>query len=370
MDFHLSEMQQMLVDSARRFVAEQTGLEQWIQRRTTDDGLSDNLWSTMAELGWLALAVPEDAGGLGGAIEDVALLMMELGKGLVTEPFVSTGIIAAHIFDRTLPTEQREAWLERIAMGSVRVALAHTDPQSIALAPLAAQKTTAGYVLDGHKFMALDAASADHLIVQAQLDGAAALFLVEAIVPGLEATHYPLIDGSRAGDLRFANVAVPDDALLATGDAALSIMAAALDRGRVALVAQAVGAMDEAVRITADYARERKQFGQPIGKFQAIQHLATDMFVAAYQARSALYAALRNIDAEPRVRSRAVSQAKLIAGMAGQTVSRNGIQIHGGYGITDEYAISHFYRRLLVLEKQYGGNDDHAALLAAAEVTL
>jgi alkylation response protein AidB-like acyl-CoA dehydrogenase len=194
-----------------------------------------------------------------------------------------------------------------------------------------------------------------------------ALFLVDASQHGVAAKPYPLVDGTRAADIAFANVRLPADALLARGDAANEVIDAAIDRARLALVAQAVGAMEAALAITAQYARERCQFGQPIGKFQAIQHIAADMFVSSYQARSALYAALRDIDGDADARARAVSVAKVVSGMAGQTVSRNGIQIHGGYGMTDEYAISHYYRRLLVLEKQYGSIDMHGAALAQIE---
>ncbi len=367
MDLQLNEMQQMLVDTARRFVAAETGLEQWRNRREIADGVDPRLWSAMAGMGWLALAVPEDAGGLGGSMEDVALLMMELGQGLVTEPLVSTGILATHVLDSTMTGGLRQDWLEKVAAGAVRIALAHADPQAPGLAPLTATAAAAGHVLQGHKVMVFDEPSADHFIVLAQLEGAPALFLVPAQSGAIAATSYPLVDGSRASDLHFAEVSVPAEALLAQGDAALAVLDAALDRARVALVAQAVGAMEATVRISADYARERQQFGQPIGNFQAIQHIAADMFVASYQARSALYAALRDIGAAAPVRSRTTSVAKLVAGMAGQTVSRNGIQIHGGYGVTDEFAVSHYFRRLLVLEKQYGGIHDHTGLLAAVE---
>ena len=368
MDFQLNETQQMLVDTARRFVAETTGLDQWRGRRALVDGLDQQLWSSMADLGWLALAVPEDAGGLGGSMEDVALLMVELGKGLVTEPLVSTGILAAHILDQTTFGQARISWLQQITAGTVRIALAHLDPSSPELTSLTASVEGSSIVLHGHKFMVYDGPSAEHLIVLAQLGAAPALVLVPSATLGVSATGYPLIDGSHAEDLRFDNVAVPAHALLAQGDHAMAVLDAALDRARLALVAQAVGAMEATVRKTADYARERQQFGQPIGRFQAIQHMAADMLVASYQARSAMYAALRDIGAEAPKRRRTVAVAKLVSGMAGQVVSRNGIQIHGGYGITDEYSVSHYYRRLLVLEKQYGAAEDQASLLVDVEL--
>lgn len=368
MDFQLGEMQQLIVDSARRLVTAETGLDQWRSRRAISDGVDPGLWSAMTDLGWFGMAVPEDAGGLGGTMEDVALLMIELGKGIVTEPVVSTGILAAHILEQALTGGARRVWLDQIMSGSVKVALALNDPDTNVGLPLRASRTAVGYQLNGQKFLAHDAPSADYLIVLAEMDDAPALFVIEVGAAGIASNAYPLIDGSRASDLHFNNVNVPATGLLTVGGAATSILEAALDRARVALIAQAVGAMDATVRISADYARERKQFGQPIGKFQAIQHMAADMFVAANQARSALYSALRNVEEGPHERTRAVSVAKVVSGMSGQIVSRNGIQIHGGYGVTDEYAVSHYYRRLLVLEKQYGGIGDHSGNLAKGEM--
>jgi alkylation response protein AidB-like acyl-CoA dehydrogenase len=376
MDFQLSEMQRMVVDSAQRLVQSETGLEQWRGRRELSSGVDDALWTKMAELGWPALTVPENAGGLGGDMEDVALLMVELGKGLVAEPLVSSAVLAAQVLDKTLQGSDRTERLGAIAAGRLKIALAHAEPEDPADMErprrLTARRSDQGYLLDGHKFMAFDAPSAGQLLVTATLEGddVLAIFLVDTALSPVDMHDYPLIDGSRAADIAFASTAVPATALLASGAEAREILAVALDRARVALCAQAVGAMEAALRGTAEYARERRQFGQPIGKFQAIQHLAADMFVAAYQARSALYAALRDIDGDARARARAVSVAKIIVGEASQIVARNGVQIHGGYGLADEYPISHYYRRLLVLEKQYGGIDWHAARLALLETAL
>ncbi|MDF8334601.1 acyl-CoA dehydrogenase family protein [Novosphingobium cyanobacteriorum] len=367
MDFELSEMQQMVVDSAERLVTAETGLDQWHARRKLTDGVDPKLWVKMAELGWMALVIPEDAGGLGCPMEDLALLMIELGRGLVTEPLISTSVLAAHVLDRALVSERRAHWLGRIATGEVRIALAHEEPHTNGTIGVSARRIEDGYMLDGQKAVAFDAPSAGYLLVTSELEGTSALFLVARESTGIATNSYALIDGSRAADLTFASAHVPSDGLIASGAAADRILNEALDRARVALIAQAVGAMEVALRITAGYAKERQQFGQPIGKFQAVQHMAADMFVAAYQARSALYAALRDIDGDASKRARSVAMAKVVAGMAGQTVSRNGVQIHGGYGVTDEYVISHYYRRLLVLEKQYGGIDLNAAKLALCE---
>ncbi|HEY6870829.1 MAG TPA: acyl-CoA dehydrogenase, partial [Novosphingobium sp.] len=297
MDFELSELQQMVVDSARRFVAAEFGLEQWQRRRGLADGVDPARWSQMVDLGWLAVLVPEAAGGLGGSMEDAALLMIELGRGLVVEPVVSNAILGVHLF------AGQDDWLGRIATGACCVALAHLDPEQPGTRGLAARAADGGYVLSGEKFMAHDAPAADQLVVAASLDGQPALFIVPRDSVGLTLDSYALIDGSRAADLLFDDLRLPAGALLASGAEAAERLDRALDHARLALVAQAVGAIEAALEITADYAKQRQQFGQPIGKFQAIQHLAADSFVAAYQARSALYAGLRDIDAAPAARA-------------------------------------------------------------------
>jgi len=370
MNFEFSEMQQMLVDSAARLMKDAAGVEYWRDRRVHANGSDPALWGQIAELGWLALAVPEDAGGLGGSMEDVALLMVELGRGLATEPLVSSAVLAAHVIDALAKGDQRAALLGAIASGETRIALAHDEPDD-RFSLDAPRQTKAvvrdsGFVLSGTKLLALDAPSANYLLVTATITGEEGygIFLVPVGAQGLTLAAYPLIDGSFAADVELSGVSVPAEALLGAGKAALMVLAQAVDRANVALMAQAVGAMEAAITITSDYAKERKQFGQPIGKFQAIQHLAADAFVASYQARSALYQLLASIDGPDAERTRAVAIARVMIAEAGQVVGRNGIQIHGGYGVTDEYAISHYYRRLYALERQYGDAEHYLQCLA------
>jgi alkylation response protein AidB-like acyl-CoA dehydrogenase len=212
----------------------------------------------------------------------------------------------------------------------------------------------------------LDAPSATHMVVSAKReDGAAGLFLVSADAAGMTRETYRLIDGAAAADLFLDNVQIDANALIATGEVAGELLARASDRASLALMAQAVGAMEACNEVCAAYIKERKQFGQPIGKFQALQHIMADMFVSAHQARSVLYYALAHIDAEADARQAAVSTAKLLIGEATQLVSRAGVQLHGGYGVTDEFIVSHYYRRLLTLEKMFGDTDCHTRRLAA-----
>lgn len=372
MDFELNDMQRMLVDSAERLMREATDVEKWRARRANPGGLDGDAWHKMAEMGWLALAVPEDAGGLGGSLEDVALLMIEFGRGLAIEPVISTGVLATHLIDRGAEGALRGELLEAIASGELRLALAHAEPadpeDEQGERATRARREGEGWVIDGAKIMALDAPSAHRLLVTATIEGEAGLgiFLVDAQASGLTLDSYPLIDGSHAADLELAGIRVDNAALLASGAAGADLLAEALDRARIAQCAQALGAMEAALAVASEYAKDRKQFGQPIGKFQAIQHMAAQMFAATFEARSALYQALAASGGSPAARAVATSIAKVKVAETSQIVGRSGIQIHGGYGITDEYAISHYYRRLLSLEKQYGDIDAHLRRIVAA----
>lgn len=356
MDFAKSDIQAMLLDSAERLLSETSGVEYWREQRESALGFDEARWTQFAELGWLALPVPEEAGGLNGTIEDVALLNVALGKALATEPYVSTVVLADHVFKQAGRTDL----LGEIAGGALRVALAHQEngahPLSVDAADTVARPSGDGYVLSGAKIMALDAPSAGKLVVSARIEGeeGVGLFLVDADQAGVESESYALIDGSRAADIRFVDAVLPADALLVGGNRGAMVLREAIDRASIALMAQAVGAMEAANKVCGAYVQERKQFGNAIGSFQAIQHIMADMFVAAHQARSMLYHALANADRDEAERSAALSAARLVIGDAGQLVSRNGIQVHGGYGLTDEYAIGHYFRRLMCLEKLFG----------------
>ena len=372
MNFEFSDTQTMLIDSASRLMRDHSGVEHWRNRRAFEDGCDPAMWSRFAEMGWLALAVPEDAGGLGGSMEDVALLMIELGRSLAQEPIVTSAILCAHLIERLGAGERREALLSAMSAGEQRFALAHDEAGDRYELDLprttVARRDGADYVISGAKLMAIDAPSAGILLVTATLESERpfGIFLVPVEAVGVSVAGYPLVDGTRAADIDLVDVRLPEDSLLGAGASAVEALRAAVDRASAALIAQAVGAMEAAVTLTSDYAKERRQFGQPIGKFQAIQHLAADMFVAAYQARSALYQLLAHQDGDDRERSRALAIARLMVAEAGKTVGHNGIQIHGGYGMTDEYAISHYWRRLYSLERQYGDAEHYLEQLSAA----
>ncbi|SCW60391.1 Acyl-CoA dehydrogenase [Sphingobium faniae] len=365
MDFAKSDIQAMLLDSADRLLSENADVEYWRHQRGGALGFDEARWARFAELGWLALPVPEAAGGLDGSIEDIALLNIALGKALATEPYVSTVVLADHVLKQAADQLRAMELLGDIAGGTLRIALAHQEngahPLGVEARGTVARASGDGYVLSGAKIMALDAPSAGQFIISARIEGeeGTGLFLVPADAAGLSIEPYALIDGTRAADLAFADVALPAGALLVGGNRGAAVLREAIDRASIALMAQAVGAMEAANKVCGAYVQERKQFGTAIGSFQAIQHIMADNFIAAHQARSMLYHALANADQDEATRSAALSAARLVIGEAGQVVSRNGIQVHGGYGLTDEYAIGHYFRRLMCIEKQYGDLIQH-----------
>lgn len=365
MDFEKSDIQTMLLDSAERLLGERAGVEYWREQRESPDGFDRERWVQFAEMGWLALPLPESAGGLDGSLEDIALLNVALGKALATEPYVSTAVLCGHILAGGAAEEQSAPLLSAIAEGRLLLALAHQEPGRDVFSAEAhatiARRTPDGFILSGVKTMALDAVSADKLIVSAMIDGeeGTALFLMDRDVGGIILETYPLIDGTKAADIRFGNISLTAQALIKAGDGAAPLLSEAMDRASIAILAQAVGSMEACLKICGDYTTERKQFGVAIGSFQAIQHMLADMFVATHQARSMLYHAIANSHEAPATRSAALSAAQIVICEAAQLVSRNGIQLHGGYGLTDEYAISHHYRRLMVIEKLHGDIELH-----------
>ena len=363
MDFNLTDEQQMLRESASRFVREQYGFEAR-RKWTADGGWSRERWGQYAEMGWLSLSIPESLGGLGCSFVETALVAEEMGRGIALEPFVGCVVLAARLIERAdapgLGT-QREALLAGIADGSAITLLAHSEPGSrfeLDSVKTQARATASGWVIDGAKMMVPGAPTAAHFIVSARLEGQGiGLFLVHREAVVLQA--YPLIDGTWAGDIELHGVAVGKDAMLAAPGAALPLLEEAMDRAALAQVAEGLGCMEAVLALTSEYLKTRQQFGQPIGKFQALQHRMSEMFVEVQETRSILYRGIAHLDDAPAARKQAVSAAKVMLGSAGRFVGGQGIQLHGGIGVTDEYQVGHYYKRLLALEKLYGDSDWH-----------
>lgn len=363
MDFNLTDEQQMLREAASRFVREQYGFEAR-RKWAADGGWSRERWGQYAEMGWLSLSIPEALGGLGCSFVETALVAEELGRGITLEPFAGCAVLAARLIERADAPgfdAQREALLAGIADGSAITLLAHSEPGSrfeTDSVKAQARPTDTGWVIEGTKMMVPGAPSAAHFIVSARIEGqGAGLFLVHREAVVLQA--YPLIDGTRAGDLELHGVAVGKDAMLAAPGSALPLLEEAMDRAALAQVAEGLGCMEAVLALTSEYLKTRQQFGQPIGKFQALQHRMSEMFVEVQETRSILYRGIAHLDAAPATRKQAVSAAKVMLGSAGRFVGGQGIQLHGGIGVTDEYQVGHYYKRLLTLEKLYGDSDWH-----------
>jgi alkylation response protein AidB-like acyl-CoA dehydrogenase len=363
MDFNLTGEQQMLRESASRFVREQYGFEAR-RKWSAEAGWSAQRWGQYAEMGWLSLSIPESLGGLGCSFVETALVVEELGRGMCLEPFVGTAVLAARLIERGDGpgfAAGREQLLGGIADGSVIALLAHSEAGSryeLDGVECRARAGSNGWLLDGVKMMVPGAPCATHFIVSARIEGQGiALFLVPRHAVVLE--PYSLIDGTRAADLALTEVLLGPDAMLATPACAGSLLEEALDRAALAQVAEALGCMEAVLALTSEYLKTRHQFGQPIGKFQALQHRMSEMFVEVQETRSILYRGIAHLEGDAATRRQAVSAAKVMLGSAGRFVGGQGIQLHGGIGVTDEYQVGHYYKRLLALEKLYGDSDWH-----------
>lgn len=367
MDFNLTEEQLLLRDSVERFVRDRYDFEVRRALLQTAEGISQKNWQIFAELGWLALGIPEDFGGLGLDFVEVVILLEGLGAGLVLEPVVSTAVLGSRIIECGDSESQRQALLPRIAEGGLKVALAHTEGSAhfglAGVVAAAVENTGRGYSLSGTKFMAFDAPNADQLIVSAQMpeSDSFGLFLVDPHSEGVTLDAYRLIDGTSAADIRFDGVSLSDEALLVLPERGPDVLEEAIDRSTLARVAETLGSMGAVMTVTAEYIKTRKQFGQPIGKFQALQHRMAEMLTKAEDARSLLYRGMANLDSEPSARRAAVSAAKVVAAEAGKFVGAQGIQLHGGMGITDECSVGQYFKRFIVFEKSYGDSEYHMA---------
>lgn len=366
MDLTLTDEQEMLRDGLTRFMQESYSFEQRRPLVGSEQGFSAEHWRTFAELGWLALGLPDEAGGIPCSFVELALVMESFGSGLVLEPYASNNVLSSRILERAENAVLRRETLSAMAEGNARVALAHSEPQTryeLDDVRIAAQAKGDGHILRGTKVLVLDGPSADKLIVSAQLDGSPALFLIDRRSPGVKLHPYRLLDDTFAADVVLDDVRVTGADLL-TRSKVIDILEEARDRFILAKVAETLGGMERVLQITGEYVRSRSQFGQPLFKFQATQHRLAEMFVEVQETRSILYCGLAHIDSEPRARRRAISAAKVVAANAGRIVGGLGIQLHGGMGMTEEYSVGHYLKKFITTEKLFGDTDYHLARLA------
>jgi alkylation response protein AidB-like acyl-CoA dehydrogenase len=368
MDLTLSDEQRLLRESVDRFIAETYDADH--RRRVAADplGFSPEIWKKFADLGWLALPIDEAYGGLGGGAIETGILMEAFGRGLVSEPYLSTVVIGAALIAECGSEEQKQALLPKVADGSLRLAFAHSERAArydLAEVNTVARRAPDGWRLDGHKIAVLDGNAADDIIVSARLaddDGAPGrlcLFLVPSGAKGLGLRDYSRLGGGRACNLDLAGVPLAADAQLGDGSYALSKIESVVDRALAALSAEAVGIMQIMLDMTLDYTKIRQQFGRPLAANQVIRHRLADMAMQCDEARSMALRAALMADAEPVARGRAASGAKAKIGKCARFVAEQAVQLHGAMGVTEELDIGSYFKRLLAFDTLFGGSAHH-----------
>jgi len=363
-----TDEQRLLKESLERFRQQDYAFEKRKRLIAKLGAKDDPVWTQFAELGWLAATLPEEHGGLGGSHADLALLMEQFGRGLVTSPFVPTIVVGATALRLAGSEKQKSEILPGIAEGQTRLALAYLEaPGQHDPSIVAARARSEGddFIISGHKIAALYANVADHLLVSVRMFGQVgdhqgiSLFIVPANAKGLTVDAYRTHDDGWAADLHFDHVHVPAAALVGSAGSGLETMEAALDSGAAALCAEAVGAMWSLHDMTLDYIKMRKQFGATIGSFQAIQHRMVNMYMKCQLAQSMALAGMAALDSSETVRRRAVSAAKVQVGRAARLVGEDAIQLHGGIAMTDEYAAGHYFKRLTMIRLMFGDEEYH-----------
>ncbi|MCZ4312563.1 acyl-CoA dehydrogenase [Comamonadaceae bacterium G21597-S1] len=372
MQFSLTSEQQMLADSVHRFVREHHRFDQWHAQAIAGHAFHEANWQHMADMGWLGLGIAPEHGGIGATPVETMLLMDAFGRGLVREPYVSSCVLAARLL-ADADHDRTPALLEGIAAGTVRLAVALAEPEgrfSLQHVGTTAQRTGGTYTLQGRKSWVPDARSAQWLLVPARTSGAVAdragisLFLVPADAPGLHMEHYRGADHSHASRLFLSDLSLPASALLGAPGQALALLERAVDHAIAARLAEACGAMDAVQAMTLDYIKTRKQFGVAIGNFQALQHRMVDMAIACEEARSMLNHATDSLALSTAARRRAVSAAKARVGQCALFVGHEAIQLHGGIGTSDELVVSHYLKRLVMIDLAFGNSDYHLSRVA------
>ena len=368
MDLSYSEDQTLLADSVARFVRNEYDFDARRALAASDTGFDADNWKSFAELGWLAIPFAEADGGLGGDPVAVMVLMEQFGRGLVVEPYAPSILLGGALVAAAGDGVQRKRLLGGLIAGETQLAFAHGEPEgryTLAHVATRAEAADGGYSLTGRKAVVHNAEAADFIVVSARTAGATthrdglSLFVVPRGADGLALRPYRTIDGLRAAELALDGARVPSDALLGTAGGAFPVIEEVADRATAAVCAEALGIMDVLRETTLEYLKTRKQFGRPLGSFQALQHRAVDMLIACEEARSLVLMATLSLDAPPTERRRAVSAAKAHIGRAGRKVGQEAVQMHGGMGVTDELKVGHYFKRLTTIDTFFGDAAHH-----------
>jgi alkylation response protein AidB-like acyl-CoA dehydrogenase len=370
MQFGLTETQQTLKNTVRKFLAAECPVAEVRKQMETDTAFDPALWRKMAEQGWTGIIFPEEYGGFGMGMVEMAATLEEMGRALLPGPFFSTVLLAGTVLDTAGNENQKRKYLGPICRGETKATLALLE-DSASWSPEAVMMEASGLSLNGRKLFVSDAAIADFIICVARLNGELALFAVPAKARGLRITHLPAMDATRKlYEVTFDNVSVSRDDLLAQGGRAKAALDRALDIATVGLAAEMTGGMQRLLEVTVEYAKTRKQFGRAIGEFQAVQHQCADMLVYTESSRSAAYYAAWAIHEDIPEARLAVSVAKAYASDAYREVGNRAIQVHGGMGFTWENDAHLYYRRAKASELALGDAAYHRERIAKLVVDL
>lgn len=373
MDFDLTEEQSLIKDQLDRLLSDRYGFEQRKGYQRSPEGWSTDMWARYAEMGLMALPFAEEHGGIGGGPVETMIVMESFGRVLALEPYFATVVLGGGFLRAGASDDQKAELIPGIADGSAKYAFAQVERGArydLAHVSTAAKKDGSGWTLSGAKSLVLHGDSADRLIVTARTAGkpgeeaGVGVFLVDAGAAGVSRRGYPTQDGLRAAEISFDNVR--SEHVLGDPGNGRPLVRAVVDQAIAALSAEAVGVMSAMHALTVDYIKVRKQFGVAIGQFQVLQHKAVDMFIATEQMRSiAMFATMMADSDDATERARAMHAAKTELGRGGKLAGENAIQLHGGVGMTAEYAVSHYFKRLTMMNTLFGDGDWHLRKLAA-----
>ena len=377
MDFTFTEEQLALQDTLTRYIDKDYTFEQRRKNLAANQHINEKTWADFAELGILALPFAEEDGGLDGTALDTYLVMRSLAKGLILEPYISTVVLSGTFLQQHASAQQRSVLIGAIADGSARFAFAHYDVQSRyqeSRIHTKAENKAGNWILNGHKAVVVDAPVCDHWLITARTAGqdndshGLSVFLVKADHPGITAKTYRLHDGHLAADLVIDNAELPPESLIGDADTAYPAIMQALAATNAALAAEAAGLIQALNEATLEYLKTRKQFGVAIGTFQALQHRMADMAIAAEQATSmALLAAISQAGDDPQDRIIKGAAARVLLAKLSRHVGEEAVQLHGGMGMTDEFDVGLFMKRVRVLNELLGDAGFHAERLAQAQ---
>ena len=369
MDFSFSDEQTLLQESVSRFITNDYGFESRQKHSRSDAGYSLENWQTFAKLGWLGVPFSENHGGFGGGAVETMLMMEEFGKGLVVVPYLATVVACGSALNGFGSEDQKSSFIPEIIDGSKLWALAFAEPQgrfNLADLTTTATASNGSYLLSGHKSVVINGPNANFFIVSVRTSGeqrdetGVSLFIIPSDAKGLSRRDYPTVDGQRASELILDNVELDEASRLGEEGQGLNILQQAIDFATLAIGSEAVGCMEVLYKDTVEYCKNREQFGQPIGKFQVLQHRMVDMFMEHEQSKSLMFmAAMRWDEGYGAEAQKAVSAFKVQVGKSGKFVGQSAVQLHGGMGMTDELNIGHYFKRLTIIDTMFGNVDHH-----------